>query len=73
MNERMEKERIIEILNDWNIWHQTRQSGILRSFYLKKIERLKQTGQVITVTGGAPSGQVDANAAVHQQYGEKGH
>ncbi len=53
----MEKERIIEILDDWNFWSKTPYTGIQRGEYLERFENLKKTKQVVFVTGVRRSGK----------------
>lgn len=53
----MEKSQIIEILEDWNFWNKDHDVGILRSGYLKKIEKLVETGQIIAIMGVRRSGK----------------
>ena len=53
----MEKERIIEILDDWNFWSKTPYTGIVREDYLRKFEIFKKTKQVVFVTGVRRSGK----------------
>ncbi|MEW5896585.1 MAG: ATP-binding protein [Nanoarchaeota archaeon] len=53
----MEKERIIEILNTWNFWTKYPETGIARASYLEEIEKLRQTDQVVVITGVRRSGK----------------
>ena len=53
----MEKERIIEILDGWNFWTKEPEVGIIREDYLKQLEKLKETGQVVTIVGVRRSGK----------------
>ena len=53
----MEKSQIIEILEDWNFWSKDHDVGIVRSDYLKRIEKLAKTGQIITIMGVRRSGK----------------
>ncbi len=53
----MEKERIIEILDDWNFWSKIPFTGIMREEYLERFENLKRTKQVVFVTGVRRSGK----------------
>ena len=39
------KELIIEILEDWNFWKKEPDTGILRESYVKKLEQFSQTDQ----------------------------
>src|SRR3989344_6031362 len=47
----MDKPQIIEILEDWNFWTKDHDVGLIREEYLKKLERLYKTEQVIAVLG----------------------
>jgi len=53
----MKKDRIMEILNDWNFWEKDMDVGIKRDGYLKKLETLEKTGQVVAITGVRRSGK----------------
>lgn len=53
----MEKEKIIEVLDEWNYWSRTPDSGISREPYLELFEKLKTTEQVIFITGVRRSGK----------------
>ena len=54
----MNKDRIFNILVEWNIWGKRKDKGIEREMYRKKIEELvKNTNQVICITGVRRSGK----------------
>ncbi|MCD4798214.1 MAG: ATP-binding protein, partial [Methanosarcinales archaeon] len=53
----MEKEKIIEILDEWNFWSKTPDCGILRDGYLQLFENMKATQQVVFITGVRRSGK----------------
>ncbi len=53
----MEKEKIIEILDEWNFWSKTPDCGILRDGYLQLFEKMKATQQVVFITGVRRSGK----------------
>lgn len=53
----IEKEKLIEILNDWNFWTRDQKTGIFRSGYIEKLERLSKTKQIIIVMGVRRSGK----------------
>ncbi|MAG02137.1 ATPase [Candidatus Pacearchaeota archaeon] len=53
----MEKAEIIEILEDWNFWNKEHDVGIIREDYLKRIEKLAETKQVIAIMGARRSGK----------------
>src|SRR3989338_3660272 len=51
------KELIIEILEDWNFWKKEPDTGILRESYVKKLEQFSQTEQVVVITGVRRAGK----------------
>lgn len=53
----MQKERIIEILSDWNFWKKPRKTGIPRRTYVKRMRELERTGQIISLVGVRRSGK----------------
>ncbi|MCD4842515.1 MAG: ATP-binding protein [Methanosarcinales archaeon] len=53
----VEKEKIIEILDEWNFWSKTPDCGILRERYLQQFEKMKATQQVVFITGVRRSGK----------------
>jgi len=53
----MKNEQIIEILESWNFWTSNRETGIDRTGYLDKLEKLSQTGQIIAITGARRTGK----------------
>jgi len=53
----MEKAKIIEILEDWNFWTKKHDIGIIRNKYLKRINELAKTEQVVVMTGVRRSGK----------------
>ncbi len=53
----MEKERIIEILDEWNFWSRTPDCGIPRGGYLQIFDNLRKTKQIIFITGVRRSGK----------------
>ena len=53
----MRKEKIIEILADWNFWEKKPELGIARQSYLERLENLAKTGQVVTLEGVRRSGK----------------
>ncbi len=53
----LEKSKIITILNDWNFWIKPRETGIPRQSYINKMEALKNTGQIVTISGVRRSGK----------------
>jgi hypothetical protein len=53
----MDKNLILNILNDWNFWNKSPEVGFLRKDYLKKIENFVKTNQVSVITGARRSGK----------------
>lgn len=53
----MDKERIIEVLSDWNFWSKDIETGLLRQPYVQALERLQHTGQIVVVTGVRRAGK----------------
>ncbi len=53
----VEKEKIIEILDEWNFWSKTPDCGIMRDGYLSQFEQMKATKQVVFITGVRRSGK----------------
>lgn len=53
----LSKELIIEILEEWNFWKKEPETGILRESYVKKLEKLSQTEQVVIITGVRRAGK----------------
>lgn len=53
----MEKNEIIAILNDWNFWDKSLDTGIPRDFYLEKLKLFLSSGQAIVIKGPRRSGK----------------
>ncbi|HJH29853.1 MAG TPA: ATP-binding protein, partial [Methanosarcinaceae archaeon] len=53
----MDKEKIIEILDEWNFWSHASDCGILREWYLQQFEDMVATKQVVVITGVRRSGK----------------
>ena len=53
----MNKNEIIEILQDWNFWKKDLEAGIKRPVYLNKLKSFLKTGQVVTITGARRVGK----------------
>ncbi len=51
------KDKILEILNDWNFWNKEIETGIERKEYLEKMERYYKMDQVISLVGIRRSGK----------------
>ena len=47
----MDKNQIMEVLLEWNFWKKDIAIGIERTQYLKRLKKLLETDEVITVTG----------------------
>jgi len=53
----MNKNEIIEILQDWNFWKKDLEVGIERTVYLDKLKSFLKTGQIVTITGARRAGK----------------
>lgn len=53
----MRKDRLIEVLADWNPWTQELDEGVPRPDYTTVIDRFSSTGQIVTVVGARRSGK----------------
>ncbi|MBI4042553.1 MAG: ATP-binding protein [Deltaproteobacteria bacterium] len=53
----MDKNEILAILNDWNIWRGDQEAGIERGGYLDKLEGFMRSDYVITITGPRRAGK----------------
>ena len=48
---------IIRILEDWNLWKRDIETGYLRDFYVNKLKKMLDSGQVLVITGPRRSGK----------------
>lgn len=53
----MNKNDVLEILNDWNFWRGDLRAGVERPFYLDRLQSCLATNQVIAITGPRRSGK----------------
>ena len=53
----MNKEKIIEILTDWNFWQRDIDIGIIREKYLDEILKFIKSGKIISIVGIRRSGK----------------
>lgn len=53
----MQKDDIIAILNDWNLWNHDMDTGIKREVYLDKLKSALRSGHVVVITGPRRSGK----------------
>ena len=53
----MQKEEILEILNDWNFWQKQQFTGIKRQHLLKKITKLNSLNFALSIIGPRRSGK----------------
>lgn len=53
----MERDEILRILVDWNFWERDIETGISRNKYLKEMDKLISTDQIITLIGPRRSGK----------------
>jgi predicted AAA+ superfamily ATPase len=68
----MEKDKIIQILNEWNFWTKDLECGIIREKYLQQIDELKNTGQITIITGIRRSGKSTILKQYIKKHIEKG-
>jgi predicted AAA+ superfamily ATPase len=67
----MQKEKILEILNDWNLWKKKLNTGIERAEYINKALSYLKSNMIIALTGVRRSGksfilrQIASNLAVN--------
>jgi len=54
---KMNKNEIIEILQDWNFWKKDLEAGIKRPIYLNKLKGFLKSGQIVTITGARRAGK----------------
>lgn len=54
---KMNKNELIKILNDWNFWQKDTETGIERDLYLKPLEKMLKSGQIMLITGARRSGK----------------
>jgi hypothetical protein len=47
----MNKNEILEVLEDWNFWRKDQDAGFIRVQYLEQLQSLKNTNQIIVITG----------------------
>lgn len=52
----MLKERILEILTDWNFWEKDQASGVFRDSYLDKLNRLRNS-HILAIVGARRAGK----------------
>ena len=53
----MDKNEILAVLNDWNIWQGDLDTGIIRGKYLDRLESLMTSNQIVTITGARRAGK----------------
>ena len=53
----MNKNEIIELLNDWNFWADTPDTGIERREYISRLRGMLESDQIIVITGVRRSGK----------------
>ncbi|MBI4359689.1 MAG: ATP-binding protein [Candidatus Jacksonbacteria bacterium] len=57
MKNKLGKNDILSILNDWNVWRKDLETGIIRTTYFEKIQAFNQDNHIIVVTGARRSGK----------------
>lgn len=53
----MQKEDIIQVLNDWNSWQKDIETGIRRERYLDKCKQVLDSNQILVITGPRRTGK----------------
>ena len=53
----MNKNEILEVLEDWNFWRKDQDTGFIRLQYLEQLQSLKDSNQIIVITGARRSGK----------------
>ena len=53
----MNKNEILEVLEDWNFWRKDQDTGFPRLQYLKQLQSLKDSNQIIVITGARRCGK----------------
>lgn len=54
---KMNKNELIKILNDWNFWKKDIETGVERDLYLRPLEQMLKSGQIMVITGARRSGK----------------
>ncbi len=57
LNPKMDEQKILEILDDWNFWNKDQDTGVKRKQYLSRIRPFLKTNQAIVLTGVRRSGK----------------
>ncbi len=68
----MNKNEILAVLNDWNIWKTEQATGIVREKYLDRLEAFFSSNQVITITGPRRAGKSYIMRQMAKRLIEKG-
>lgn len=53
----MDKNQILRILEDWNLWKKDLDTGFMRLQYLTQLQKLRNSKQVMVITGARRSGK----------------
>ncbi|MBU4450537.1 MAG: ATP-binding protein [Actinobacteria bacterium] len=53
----MNKNEILEVLEDWNFWRKGQDTGFPRLQYIEQLQSLKDSNQIIVITGARRSGK----------------
>lgn len=54
---KMEKNELLKILEDWNFWKKDLETGIRRPFYLERLKKFLATNQILVIKGARRSGK----------------
>jgi len=68
----MQKEKIIEVLNDWNFWGKIQETGFPREDYLAKLLQFIDSGKIISIVGVRRSGKSTLIKQMAKNLIEKG-
>src|SRR3989338_733834 len=72
MSNKMNKNEVITILEDWNFWKRNIETGIFRNAYLEKLQRLMTSNHIVAVIGPRRSGKSFIMRQFAQQLMEQG-
>ncbi len=57
MNVKLDKNSLLSILNDWNLWNHDLKTGVERRGYLEKLQAWLKTNQILVITGPRRAGK----------------
>lgn len=68
----MNKNELIEILQDWNFWAKPLETGVPRPAYLTRLSQFLDSNQIVTVTGPRRAGKSFLMRQMASRLAEKG-